>query len=190
MVHYRVWKEPQGLESVWFIKPFVLRYVRREDKSAKLRGCIFFTQELRSEVVQKIPPAWVQEVNSDSVTLWGWVKEWYNRATEGTRGATKALQHLWKISSPMAVEWEGQPDTGWEVGSGQGEDRTKHTERSSGTPTLWICGSNICPEHYHSTADWTLLYTHTHTQEKTSHFPRSLALHSGAETRRLRETEV
>ncbi len=32
MVHYRVWKEPQGLESVWFIKPFVLRYVRREKR--------------------------------------------------------------------------------------------------------------------------------------------------------------
>lgn len=61
-------KESQVLESVWFIKPFVLRYVR-EAKSAKSRGCIFFTQELRSEVVQKIPSAWVQEVNGNSVTL-------------------------------------------------------------------------------------------------------------------------
>ncbi len=33
-------------------------------------------------------------------------------------------------------------------------------------------------------------HTHTHIQEKTSHSPRCLALHSGAETRRLIETEV
>lgn len=173
-------KEPQGLDSVWFTKQLPSghqRYARREAASAKLPGCTIFTQEME----QKITSALVQEVNSDSVTLGGWVKEWYNRAKEGKRGGTKALQHPWKRSSPMAVEWKGQLDTGWEMGRGQEEDRTKHTERSSGTPTLWICGSNVCSEHYHTTADWALFYTHT--QEKTTHSPRCLAPHSGAETK-------
>lgn len=108
-------------------------------------------QKLMSKMVQMIPSARVQEFNSGSVTLRRWVKEWYNRLTEEKRGVTKALQHPWKRSSPMAVEWEGQPDTDWWMGSGQEEDRTKHTERSSGTPTLWVCGSNVFSEHYHST---------------------------------------